>query len=129
MEAGMVQPTKVPEMADAVDFATMYNEGAPGTYSEEEIGYYRDGTDPDLYPNVNWLKSVFRKHTFNQRVTANVSGGGEIARYFISAGYYHEDGLFETGKREILIMVIRIINVITSVRMWILTCILRQYYH
>ena len=99
MEAGMVQPTKVPEMADAVDFATMYNEGAPGTYSEEEIGYYRDGTDPDLYPNVNWLKSVFRKHTFNQRVTANVSGGGEIARYFISAGYYHEDGLFETGKK------------------------------
>ena len=99
MEAGMVQPTKVPEMADAVDFATMYNEGAPGTYSPEEIDYYRNGTDPDLYPNVNWLKSVFRKHTFNQRVTANVSGGGEIARYFISAGYYHEDGLFETGKK------------------------------
>lgn len=97
LEGGMVTPTKVPEMADAVDFAQMYNEGAPGTYSPEEIEYYRNGTDPDLYPNVNWLKSVFKKQTFNQRVTANVNGGGDIARYFISVGFYHEDGLFETG--------------------------------
>lgn len=100
LEAGMVQPTKIPEMADAVDFATMYNEAAPGTYSASDIERYRNGTDQDLYPNVNWLKSVFKKHTFNQRVTANVSGGGEIARYFISAGYYHEDGLFMTGKGD-----------------------------
>ena len=98
MEAGMVAPTKIPEMADAVDFANMYNEAVPGTYSQSDIGKYRNHTDGDLYPNVNWLKSVFKKHTFNQRVTANVSGGGEIARYFISAGYYHEDGLFMTGK-------------------------------
>lgn len=100
MEAGMVAPTKIPVLADAVDFATMYNEAAPGTYSESDIEKYRNGTDPDLYPNVNWLKSVFKSHTFNQRVTANVSGGGEIARYFISAGYYHEDGLFMTGKGD-----------------------------
>lgn len=98
MEAGMVAPTKIPEMADAVDFANMYNEAVPGTYSQSDIEKYRNHTDGDLYPNVNWLKSVFKKHTFNQRVTANVSGGGEIARYFISAGYYHEDGLFMTGK-------------------------------
>ena len=100
MEAGMVAPTKIPEMADAVDFANMYNEAVPGTYSQSDIEKYRNHTDGDLYPNVNWLKSVFKKHTFNQRVTANVSGGGEIARYFISAGYYHEDGLFMTGKGE-----------------------------
>ena len=31
MEAGMVAPTKIPEMADAVDFANMYNEAVPGT--------------------------------------------------------------------------------------------------
>ena len=77
---------------------SMYNEAVPGTYSQSDIEKYRNHTDGDLYPNVNWLKSVFKKHTFNQRVTANVSGGGEIARYFISAGYYHEDGLFMTGK-------------------------------
>lgn len=100
MEAGMVAPTKIPELADAVDFANLYNEAMPGTYSASDIEKYRNGTDQDLYPNVNWLKSVFKRHTFNQRITANVSGGGEIARYFISAGYYHEDGLFMTGKGD-----------------------------
>lgn len=78
----MVAPTKIPNMADAVDFATMYNEAAPGTYSASDIEKYRNGTDQDLYPNVNWLKSVFKKYTFNQRVTANVSGGGDIAALF-----------------------------------------------
>ncbi len=96
MEAGMLSPTKMPEMADAVDFANLYNEVVPGKYTEEDIEMYRSGADPDLYPNVNWLKSVFKDYTYNQRVTANVSGGGEIARYFISAGFYHEDGLFKT---------------------------------
>lgn len=100
LESGIVSPTKVPEMADAVDYATLYNEVKPGTYSDEEIEKYRTGSDPDLYPNVNWLKSVFKDHTYNQRVTANVTGGGEIARYFISAGYYHEDGLFIDGGGE-----------------------------
>lgn len=100
MEAGMVQPTKMPEMADAVDYANMYNEIAPGTYSPADIEKYRTGYDEDLYPNINWLKAVFKPHTFNQRVTANVNGGGEIARYFISVGYYHEDGLFKTGKNN-----------------------------
>ena len=97
IESGIVQPTKVPELADAVDYATLYNEVVPGTYSPEEIEKYRNGSDPDLYPNVDWLGSVFRKYSSNQRVVANISGGGEIARYYIQAGYYHEDGLFNTG--------------------------------
>lgn len=97
MEAGMVQPTKMPELANSVDYANMYNEIAPGTYSPEDIEKYRSGYDEDLYPNINWLKAVFKPQTFNQRVTANVNGGGDIARYFISVGYYHEDGLFKTG--------------------------------
>lgn len=98
LEAGIVQPTKVPKMADAVDYATLYNEmKGYNYYSPEEIQKYRDGTDQDLYPNVDWLYYVFKPYTTNQRVTANVSGGGEIARYFVSASYYHEDGIFRSG--------------------------------
>ena len=98
MEAGIVSPTKVPEMADAVDYANLYNDMIGyKRYTDEEIQKYRDGSDPDLYPNVDWLGEVFKSHTYNQRVTANISGGGEIARYFISAGYYHEDGMFVEG--------------------------------
>ena len=97
LEAGIVQPTKVPQMADAVDYANLYNElKGYDYYTPEQIQKYRDGSDPDLYPNVNWIDALFKPHTTNQRVTANVSGGGEIARYFVSAAYYHEDGIFKS---------------------------------
>ncbi|MEI2273544.1 TonB-dependent receptor [Sphingobacterium sp. ML3W] len=98
-EMGVLQPTKVPEMANSVEYATLYNE-AKGFeyYTPEVIQKYRDGSDPDLYPNVNWLDEVFKSYTKNQRVTANVTGGGDIARYFVSTAYYHEDGIFESGK-------------------------------
>lgn len=98
MEAGIVQPTKIPKMANSVDYATLYNEmKGYDYYSPEIIQKYRDGSDPDLYPSVDWIDAVFKPYTTNQRVTANVTGGGEIARYFVSAAYYHEDGIFESG--------------------------------
>lgn len=98
VEAGVVQPTKTPKMADAVDYANLYNEmKGYDYYSQEVIQKYRDGSDPDLYPNVDWIDAIFKSYTTNQRVTANVSGGGEIARYFVSAAYYHEDGIFKSG--------------------------------
>ncbi|NDV84599.1 TonB-dependent receptor [Bacteroides sp. 51] len=101
MEAGVVQPTKVPELADATDWATLYNEmKGYKYYSDEAIQKYRDGSDPDLYPNVNWLDEIFKSNTTNQRVTANVSGGGDIARYFVSGAFYHEDGIFKGGSSK-----------------------------
>lgn len=98
MEAGIVQPTKIPRMANSEDYATLYNEmKGYDYYSPEIVQKYRDGSDPDLYPSVDWIDAVFKPYTTNQRVTANVTGGGEVARYFVSAAYYHEDGIFESG--------------------------------
>lgn len=97
-EAGIVAPTKLPKMANSVEYATLYNEmKGYDFYTPEVIQKYKDGSDPDLYPNVDWIDAVFKPSTSNQRVTANVTGGGEIARYFVSSAYYHEDGIFKSG--------------------------------
>lgn len=95
VESGILQPTKIPEMANSVEYAQLYNElKGYDYYKPEEIEKYRTGYDPDLYPNVDWLKTVFKEYSYNQRVTANITGGGAIARYFISGSFYHEDGIF-----------------------------------
>lgn len=43
-------------MLNSVQFARMYNEAYGGKFfSDEAIERYRNGSDPDLYPNVDWL--------------------------------------------------------------------------
>ena len=94
-EAGMVQPTKVPDMLDAVQFAELWNAAARSeVYTPEVIQKYRDGSDPDLYPNVDWVDYLYKDLSFNERVNVNVTGGGSTAKYYISGGFYNEDGLF-----------------------------------
>ncbi|MDR2473028.1 MAG: TonB-dependent receptor [Tannerella sp.] len=101
-ESGMTSPTRLPLMADAVQYAELYNEaygytsdGGKHLFDDETIALYASGQDPDLYPNVNWVNEMFRDFAFNQRINVNMNGGGSIARYFISGGYYHEGSIFK----------------------------------
>lgn len=105
LNQGITQFTKTPEFADGVTYLKMANEayantnpGASPLYSEEKIQKTADGSDPDLYPNVNWMKEMFNKHGYNRRVNMNASGGSERATYYLSAGYYNESGLYKTDE-------------------------------
>ena len=100
-EAGMVQPTKVPDMLDAVQFAELWNAAAGSeVYTPEVIQKYRDGSDPDLYPNVDWHDALLKKSTSTFKTSLNISGGGSTARYYISGSYYKQGGLFKDSLKE-----------------------------
>lgn len=105
LNQGVTAFTKTPQFADGVTYLKMANEayantnpGAGPLYSEEKIKKTADGSDPDLYPNVNWMKEMFNKHGYNRRVNLNASGGSERATYYLSAGYYNETGLYKTDE-------------------------------
>lgn len=97
-EFGVTQPTQMPEFVNSEQWAQMYND-ASGTkrYTPEEIEMYRNGTDSDLYPNVNWIDELYRKMAYNQRVNASITGGGEVARYYISGSFYNESSIFRNA--------------------------------
>ncbi len=95
-ESGLVSPTKTPEMANGLQYMEMYNSVALNTYSAEAIKKTADGSDPYLYPNVDWVNEVFKKYSYNTRTSVNVSGGTNTVKYFVSGGFYNEDGLFKT---------------------------------
>lgn len=101
-EAGMLGPTKRPKMVNAMQFVEMYNEAyrsandGKNYYNEEAVEKYRTGEDPDLYPNVDWMDELYNNYAFSERVNQGVSGGGNIAKYYISGAFYNEGGMFKS---------------------------------
>ncbi|MDR2058276.1 MAG: TonB-dependent receptor [Dysgonamonadaceae bacterium] len=94
---------RFPEYIEAYEYATLMNEarinsGLTPEFSAEEIGYYRDGTDPYLYPNVDWISEVFKENTWQSSQNLTISGGNENVRYYINLGYIGKDGLYKEDK-------------------------------
>lgn len=94
-EAGITQPTKLPKFVNSWQFAKMFNEAyGSNYYSEEDLAAYENHTDPDLRPDVNWMKALYKNLADKERVSLSISGGGEIARYYISGGFYNESSIY-----------------------------------
>ncbi|WP_163215011.1 TonB-dependent receptor [Bacteroides sp. 519] len=101
MEYGISKLTRVPRLLDGVGYMRLYNEAAgKEIYSEDRIQKTMDGTDPYLYPNVNWLDEIFKDHSDNSIISLNVHGGGQVARYFVSVGVLTENGNFRNNSQN-----------------------------
>lgn len=99
-QQGITQFTTIPQMADAKTYMEAANEsfttrGYQPKYSQEYIDKTLSGEDPELYPNVDWFKELFKNHGNMRKANVNVSGGSDFLRYYASIGYYDEDGLFK----------------------------------
>ena len=100
---GITTFTKVPDLADGVTYMNMANEasvtrGGNPNYTQDRINKTMSGEDPYLYPNVDWYKTIFKNYASNRNANVNISGGTEVATYYLSAGYYSESGLLKTDE-------------------------------
>ncbi|MGE7776423.1 SusC/RagA family TonB-linked outer membrane protein [Chitinophaga sp. NPDC101104] len=103
---GVTAFTRVPDFADGVTYMHMANEAYKNSnpnavnplYSQEAIQKTADGSDPDLYPNVDWYKEMFNKTGQNKRANLNVNGGSDNAQYYISLSYFDEKGLYKVDE-------------------------------
>lgn len=92
--------TKLPDFADGYTYATLANEAKAARneeplYSKSELEIQRLGLDPDLFPNVDWMKVLLRDGARSQRSILNMSGGGNTARYYISGSYQDQQGMYK----------------------------------
>jgi TonB-linked SusC/RagA family outer membrane protein len=93
---GWERPTEFPELASSWEYATMYNEAiGREVYSADEIQKYKSGTDPDNYPNTNFLKETFTRQGIQTGHDLSLTGGTAANRYFASFGYLNQEGLVE----------------------------------
>lgn len=107
MESSISAPTSDIKLSDPVTYMKLHNEAiltrdplAALPYSEEKIESTEAGLNPIIYPTNNWYKMLFKDYTENRRITMNVSGGGGVARYYVSGSYTVDNGVLKVDKRN-----------------------------
>lgn len=124
---GWAQPTVVPDLADAAQYAEMLNEldiyGLPvnewaaanqayksngqftrpdGTvrnapYTPEDLELYRNGSDPWDHPNTDWYSETLKTWSPQSRYNVQLVGGSENVKYLTSLGYQNQDGYYKNS--------------------------------
>ncbi|MFT3823248.1 MAG: SusC/RagA family TonB-linked outer membrane protein [Chitinophagaceae bacterium] len=102
---GIQKPTKLPSYLHAYDYASLFNEalandGKPAQYTNADLQAYKDGSDPYGHPDVNWQKQVLRNQMSMARYSADVSGGGKFAQYYLALDHVNQQGVFVTDKSK-----------------------------
>jgi len=102
-EATYTTLTQTPEFVDGIQYAELANEARrtrnqDPLFHPDEINIMRLGLDPDLYPNVDWKDILLKDGAMSYRATVELSGGGNTARYFVSAAYLEQEGMYKTDK-------------------------------
>lgn len=124
---GFAQPTVVPKLANAAQYAEMLNDlsvyelpvsewqaatdayNSTGVYtrpngqdrvapySPEDISMYRAGTDPWNYPNTDWYGETLKNWSPQSRHNLQLNGGGENVQYMASIGYQNQDAYYKNS--------------------------------
>lgn len=107
VDTRIATPTRMNKFVDGVTYMKLYNEALTTRsanespfYSEQKIQATQTGINPMVYPNVQWLDELFKTSTSNTKANINLSGGGNVARYYVSTGYDHETGLLRVDNRS-----------------------------
>ncbi|WP_239467430.1 SusC/RagA family TonB-linked outer membrane protein [Bacteroides caecigallinarum] len=100
---GLQQPISLVEQTGSYEFARMWNikqklDGITDKklyFTPEQIEAYRTGSDPLVYPNINWGDYLYRNVFLQSKNNVNISGGNDNIKYFVSVGYLYQNGLLK----------------------------------
>lgn len=112
----------IPHMENSLIFATVYNQaavnaGSPPQYPAEQMerikgfieGTYKTEYDPNNpttsvftgrrigNANYDWPHILFKDYKFDQRHNVAVSGGTPKSQYYVSMGYFDQNGFYGFG--------------------------------
>src|SRR5690606_38988016 len=124
---GYSQPTVIPKLANAAQYAEMLNDLSVyelpvaewqaandayrstgvytrpngqervAPYSPEDIQAYRAGNDPWNYPNTDWYRETLKTWSPQSRHNLQLTGGSENVRYLASIGYQNQDAYYKNS--------------------------------
>ena len=94
---GFSKPTRIPEMTNSYEYATMLNEVLPGSFSDEQIEGFRTHADPWKYPDTDWFDEIIKPVSPIYRADIGISGGTDKVKYYANFGANGEDGLYRNS--------------------------------
>lgn len=96
-------PTQIYKRVDSYQYAMIQNEALQNEhaynpslglgYTPEQLQLFKDGSNPDRYPNTDWFKTLTKPSVLQASYNLTASGGNEDTRYFVSAGYVKNSGI------------------------------------
>lgn len=103
-DSAVLAQTNYLDLLNSHDYARLYNQALQNDgdfnpevgrgYTDEELQMFRDGTNPDRYPDTDWYREILSPTSLQTQLNVSVSGGSENTRYFVSGGYNNEGGFF-----------------------------------
>lgn len=124
---GFTQPTVIPDLADATQYAEMRNDleiyklpvsqwgpansafQSTGVYTNpdgnevlapftpEEFALFRSGEDPWSYPNTDWFGETLKDWSTQQKHNLQISGGSEDVNMIASIDYQDQDAFYKNS--------------------------------
>lgn len=104
---GFQNPTRLPVFVNSYQYALMRNEAAQNDhltsgqplgqlFTPAEIQKYKDHSDPDAYGDGQPLKDIIKPNQLITYHNVTLTGGNEDIKYFASAGYTHQNGMWSS---------------------------------
>lgn len=102
------QPTRVPKMLNAYDYATYVNEYDADprhqtggiTFSDEALAHFRNHDDPINYPDTDWWSETAKKWSNKTQHSLSVSGGSDKLSFYSSAQYMYQDAIYKNSPQD-----------------------------
>jgi TonB-linked SusC/RagA family outer membrane protein len=96
---------KMADMVGAYDYATALNrarlnDGAAPAYTDAELQKFQDGSDPFVYPNIDWKKEVFKNTAHETNAYLSFFGGTDKLQYYTQLDYTDARGLYANPKQD-----------------------------
>lgn len=108
LENSFSSPTKNVEFADPITYMKLHNEAVLTRNPLAELPYSQDkientlqpGFSPYIYPANDWQNMLMKDYSTSFRANLSVSGGGSVARYYVSAAYSKDNGILNVDNRN-----------------------------
>ena len=100
---GLQQPISLVHQTGSYEYARFWNmkqelDGVTNKklyFTREAVEAYRTGSDPIMYPSMDWQDYCFNDVFLQNKNNINISGGNDKVKYFVSVGYLYQNGLLK----------------------------------
>lgn len=110
LEDAISTPTQNLELADPITFMKQYNEAVttrnplatpyftPNTILATQATIDKaPGSNPYVYPAVDWMKTLFKDQTTTKRANFSVQGGSDVTKYYMAGSYSRDNGILQVN--------------------------------
>jgi TonB-linked SusC/RagA family outer membrane protein len=94
------QNTNYPKFLNGPDFIKWYNkaldmDGKEPIFSEAVYDKVLNGDPEGKYANTDWFNALMKDGAMATHHNISINGGNETTNYFLSMGYYDQDGILD----------------------------------